>query len=144
VVGREDRADRRRDDIEARVVERQLLRIADQVGDVETVLAGTALRGLDEHGCEVDTGDVRAGARGALGNTAGPRSHVEPGLALVHAEPRDEVGVHVRDPLFDQLERACSPHLSLPFLQLFECHYFLLPRTTRYRRGARTPPSGVA
>src|SRR5581483_3179141 len=122
LVWREHDAEGRGDDVEARVLELQVLRVSDPVVDLEPGRGCARLRGLDQGRGEVDPRHFRARTRSAFGDAAGAARDLQPAHALRQADRVDDCLVDVRNRLRDYLERRAPPGGSLPFLQLLECH----------------------
>ena len=120
MIGREDHADRRRDDVEGRVGVRERLTVGDLERQLEPELARLLLRRLDERRGEIRPGHDRPRASGMERDVAGAAAEVEPVLALPRPEALDQGGVHLRDDLRDPLERRRAPHLRVPRRQLLE------------------------
>jgi hypothetical protein len=107
IVGREDGAEARRDDVEGRVLVGQVLRVALVPADREPVRVGARL--LEQLRRDVDADDLRVRPRGADRDRAGPGGDVEPALARPRAEPLDELLVDRRQPLGDETVVAAGP-----------------------------------
>ena len=122
VVGREDDADRRGDDVEGRVRVVEVLAVGHLEREVEAVLLCPALRGLDERRREVGAGHDRTRARRMERDVARSAGEVEPVLAGRGREALDERQVHVADEVRDVLERGRAPHHGVTARELFECH----------------------
>ena len=131
LVGREHDADRRADDVEARVLVRQALGVALVEAQGEPALGGPLPRGLDQHRREIDPGHVGAGLGGQEGGAAGPAADVEPPLPEAGAQALDGRPVHRAEIGLDALERPRAPHEALLFLQLLERHYRRVPSVSR-------------
>ena len=78
VIGGEDHADRRRDDVEGGVGVVEVLAVGHLERQVEAELGGTALRRLDEGRREIGGGHDRPGAGGVERDIAGPAGEIEP------------------------------------------------------------------
>jgi hypothetical protein len=89
VVGREHDPERRRDFVEAGVLERKLLDVADDVFDLEAEILGALLGGLDQNGREIEPGHASSGGTGTLGDRARAGGEIEPAVAL----PGDSVSI---------------------------------------------------
>ena len=127
MIGREDDADRRRDDVERRVGIVQRLAVGDLERQVEPELARLALRRLDQRRREIRAGDDRARAGGVERDVAGAAAEIEPVLAALRREALDQGDVHLRDDLGDPLERCGAPYLRVLRRQLLERHGTLPP-----------------
>ena len=122
MIGSEDRADGRGDDVEARVVVGERLGVADLEGDVDAALGSLPPRRLDQRGGEVAPRDVGAGPDGHERELARAAAHVEPALALRSVDRADDRLVHLGERLGDSLEGRRAPHRRVPLLQLLESH----------------------
>jgi hypothetical protein len=119
---REDDAERRAGDFDARVGKRERLGVPDPEVDREPRLGRLLLRRLDQRRGEVDAHDVRATTGCTDREVAGAARHVQPLRALGRTGGLDDRVVDVGDRLRDMLERGAAPHKRVPFLQLLERH----------------------
>lgn len=126
MIRREHRADRRRDDVEARVVVPHFLGIADLEADVEVSLCSALLGALDQYGRQIHSGDIRPALGREEAEVSRSATRVEPLHTRLRFEPFDDELVHVRERPADPLVGAVAPHRALARLQLCECHSVFL------------------
>ena len=94
MVGREDEPEVRGDDVEARVVVRQVLDVAEVEPHVDAVLVRAAARLLEHRLGDVDRRHRRARARGADRHLAGPGRDVEHALAGLRRKQGRQLILH--------------------------------------------------
>src|SRR4029453_274408 len=104
----------------------ETLDVTDSIVDVEATLIRASLRSLDEDRGEVDSGHLGALRRGALRNSTGATTEIEPFAAGTRLQTVGDRLVEIGNRCRDLLERPASPHHALSRLQLFERHLFAL------------------
>ena len=122
VVGSEEDPERGSDDIEARVLVREALRVPDLEPDADALLAREPPRRVDHDRRQIDTRHACSRARRAQRDRAGARADVEPALTTAGSEPGDEVVVDGGESRCHRLPRRRAPRLALPRLQRLEAH----------------------
>jgi hypothetical protein len=119
VVRSEHRTDGGHDDVERLVLERQVLRVGLHPFELDTLLlrAGTAC--VEELGCQIACGDLRAGLRRGDRRVAGAGGHVEDLHARRDPTGLDEARAQWEQEGLDHLRVvARRPHGAVTGLQL--------------------------
>jgi hypothetical protein len=119
MVRREHRADARHDDVEGRVLERQVLGVGLRPLQREPLGFGDAAAGLEQLGREVAGGDVRAGLRGADGSVPGSGrdvEHLHPGADAARLD--EDRAQRQQEGLDHPRVVARRPHLAMAGLEL--------------------------
>ena len=105
MVGREDNANRRRDDVVRCVGVGQVLAVGDLQRQLKVLFDSTSFRRVDQRRGEVGARHNGAVARRQESDIAGTATEIEPFLANAGDKGVDERDVHLADQLGDVLER---------------------------------------
>lgn len=117
------------DDVEALVLDRQVLGIAFDPFNVDSRVGCKLTPGDEELWSQVDADDAASRLRGAQGCVACPACDIENVVAGRDPRSRDDALADGPElPLCDRGVVACRPARSCPLLEFFECAHVSEPR----------------
>ena len=110
--------ERREHPVEDTVLERQVLRVAFDPGDLHTFGRGLPAPGVEQLGNEVEPGHVRSGVRRRDRRVACAARDVEHAHSSIHTGPCDDALADVPDVLGQRRVVTGRPHRALPVREL--------------------------